>query len=58
MRIIKANIQEKIRKCSCCKSVIAYNCRDIKKDILGNFIRCPVCGKEQSVSIFDKKVKR
>lgn len=46
MRIIKANIQEKIRKCSCCKSVIAYNCRDIKEDIFGNFIRCPVCGKE------------
>ena len=54
MRIIKANIQEKIRKCSCCKSVIAYNCRDI----FGNFIRCPVCGKEQTVSIFDKKVKK
>ena len=58
MRIIKINIQERIHKCCWCKSEIAYNCEDIVEDVLGTFIKCPVCGKIQSVSIFDKKVKK
>ena len=55
MRIIKENKIEKEHKCINCKSIFAYKESD-KTSIFG-VLECPVCGKYNEPSIFDKKVK-
>jgi len=55
MRIIKENNTEKIHKCEKCKSLFAYKGSD--KTFIFGMLECPVCGKYNEPSIFDKKVK-
>ena len=57
MRIIKEVKQEYVHKCSYCKSLYAYTSEDIDYTWFKH-IRCPVCKKIESTSIFDKKVKK
>lgn len=58
MRVISKDEQERITKCCCCKSKIAYKMEDISLWVWNEkVIRCPVCKQITSVSIFDKKIK-
>ena len=59
MRVIEENKGERIHKCGFCGSLIAYQYRDIRRDIWNDkYIRCPVCEEKCTPSIFDRKVKK
>lgn len=57
MRIISKDKQERIKKCSCCNTKIAYKMADVSLGLWNEkYIRCPVCNELSKISIFDKKV--
>jgi len=56
MRVIKENKIEKKHKCSNCKSIFGYLPGDINPYVYPT-VKCPVCGRIDNVSIFDRKVK-
>lgn len=57
MRLIKENDTERKHKCKLCKSIFAYENSDIDPNLYPT-VRCPVCGKLNEPSIFDRKVKK
>lgn len=58
MRIISEDETERIVKCSCCGTRVAYMRKEIVADLFGTkYIGCPVCKNPVLVSIFDRRVK-
>ena len=58
MRIINEDKQERMTKCNCCNTIIAYKNKDIQLDMWNDrYVRCPICKQKIAVSIFDRKIK-
>lgn len=56
MRVLKRVNIERKHKCQYCKSIFAYEEKDVNR-VMDNSVVCPVCNNIVSVSLFDRKVE-
>jgi len=57
MRVVVEVNEERIHKCQYCKSIFAYEAKDIDH-FWNDTVKCPICNSEIEISIFDKKVEK
>lgn len=58
MRIISKDKNERIVKCKCCNSEIAYKMSEAFTGLFDvKYISCPVCKEDIRISIFNKVVE-